>query len=195
MSPDVYKDSPVMPFADAKAFRDWLKKNYSASTGIWIQFYRKYSGTPSVTYKQALDEALCFGWIDGPIKKLDAPDWWIHKFSPRRPQSIWSVNNQRHVERLTSEGRMTAAGQRAIDTAKADGRWDKAYASTSTFELPDDFKKILTANKKALTFYDSLSKANQYAIYFRIHTARRHETKERWVNKIMQMLIEGKAFH
>lgn len=195
MSFKSYKDSPVLPFADAKAFHDWLEKNYSISTGIWIQFYRKDSGTPSVTYKQALDEALCYGWIDGPIKKLEAPDWWIHKFSPRRPQSIWSVNNQRHVERLIGEGRMTAAGQRAVDMAKADGRWEKAYASPSSFTLPEDFKQILSRNKKAQAFYDSLSKANQYAIYFRIHTAKRQETKERWIKKIMQMLLEKKTFH
>lgn len=195
MSLDTYKDSPIMPFADANIFRNWLVKNHSISTGIWIQFYRKNSGTPSVTYKQALDEALCFGWIDGPVKKLDAPDWWIHKFSPRRPQSIWSVNNQKHVERLTSEGRMTAAGKRAIDMAKADGRWDKAYASPSTFTLPEEFKRILSRNNKAHAFYTALSKANQYAIYFRIHTAKRPETKEKWMNTIMQMLIEGKTFH
>lgn len=195
MSPDIYKDSPVVPFVDANEFREWLERNHSTSTGIWIQLYRKDSGIPSVTYKQALDEALCYGWIDGPIKKLEAPDWWIHKFTPRRPQSIWSVNNQRHVERLTSEGRMTAGGQRAVDMAKTDGRWEKAYASPSSFTLPEDFKQILYKNKKAQAFYATLSKANQYAIYFRIHTAKRPETKEKWVNKIIQMLIGGKTFH
>ncbi len=195
MSLDTYKDSPVVPFADAKAFHDWLEENHSTSTGIWIKFYRKNSAIPSVTYKQALDEALCYGWIDGPIKKLDGHDWWIHKFSPRRPQSIWSVNNQKHVERLTSERRMTVAGQRAVDMAKADGRWDKAYASTSTFALPDDFKQMLNTHKKAQVFYDTLSKANQYAIYFRIHTAKRPETKDRWMKKILHMLLEGKTFH
>ena len=157
-------------------FERWLAKHHGEHGGVWIRFFKADSGHASITYAQALDVALCYGWIDGPVRKGDGVSW-IHKFTPRGKRSVWSQKNQLHVERLTKEGRMQPAGQAAIDAAKADGRWDAAYASSSTFVESPEFMAALKKSKKAAAFYATLSKANRYAIYYRLHTPKKAETK------------------
>lgn len=162
--------------------------------GIWIRHFKKDTGIETVTYAQALDESLCYGWIDGQSKSYDSTSW-LQRYCPRRPKSKWSKINRGHVERLVREKKMTAAGLSAVEAAKSDGRWDAAYDSPSNSVLPDDFVRALAKNKKAKQFFDTLSRANVYAITYRIQTAKKPETKQRWIDRIIAMLEEGKRFH
>jgi uncharacterized protein YdeI (YjbR/CyaY-like superfamily) len=187
-------DKIILPFATPAEFRAWLFTHHATHPGVWIKFAKKASGIPSVTYAEALDEALCVGWIDGPVRKLEEPHW-IHKFMPRRPRSIWSKRNQEHVERLTREGRMLPAGQAAIDAAKADGRWASAYAPPTSAEVPDDFVAEVSKNPKAKAFFDSRNKTNRFAIYFRLHTAKKPETRARRFQQLLEMMKRGEKIH
>jgi len=187
-------DFPIISFATSKKWESWLSKNHSKLNGIWLQFYKKDSKVKSVTYAQALDGALCYGWIDGQSKKYDEESW-IQKFTPRRLKSIWSKRNRENVERLYKSGKMTDAGLRVVESAKADGRWERAYDSPSTMKIPDDFLKELSKYKKAKTFFDTLNKANTYSIAWRIQTAKKPETRERWKKRILEMLKKGEKFH
>ena len=147
-----------------------------------------------MTHAEALADALCYGWIDGPLKKHDEESW-LHKFVPRRPKSLWSKRNREIVERLTETGKMMAAGLKEVEEAKADGRWDKAYDSPSKMRVPDDFMKELSKNKKARTFFGTLNKANTYAIAWRLQTAKKPETREKRMKTIIEMLAAGKPLH
>lgn len=187
-------DLPVIPFASPGDWESWLEKNHSVSKGIWLRFYKKGTGITSVYYADALDIALCYGWIDGKLKKYDEQSY-IQRFTPRRPKSLWSKRNIEHVSRLTKEGRMKPAGLREAEAAKADGRWEVAYDPQSSMVLPDDFLNELAKKNKALIFYNSLNKANQYAIAWRIQTAKRPETKEKRKNEILEMLAREEKFH
>ena len=187
-------DLEIIPFASSTDWEQWLEKNHSVSKGIWLQMYKKDSGIKSVTYPQALDVALCYGWIDGQLKSLDAL-LYTRRFTPRRPRSIWSKRNIEHIARLIKEGRMKSAGIKEAETAKADGRWDVAYDGQKNMELPTDFLELLSKHKKALEFYESLNKANQYAIAWRIQTAKRPETKEKRMKEILEMLKREEKFH
>lgn len=188
------KEQPILPFPDAAAFRHWLKENHTDHQGIWMQLAKKNSGITSITYAEALDEALCYGWIDGQKKSHDA-QCWLQKFTKRGARSVWSQINIGHIERLTNEGRMQPAGQAAVDAAKADGRWERAYHSHSNHEIPEDFLSAVSKHAKAKAFLDTLNKANRYAIYFRLTTAKKPETRARRFEQILDMLKRGEKFH
>lgn len=184
----------ILRFRSSSEFRKWLAANHRQSDGIWLRIFKKDSGEPTVTYAEALDEALCFGWIDG-LKQSHDELSWRQRFTPRRPKSGWSKINTRHVERLIKAGRMRAAGQAQINAAKKDGRWTAAYDSQSKATFPEDFLAALRPNRKAFTFFESLSKSNRYAIAYRLQTAKKPETKQRRMEMILAMLNRGEAFH
>ena len=187
-------DQPVIPFASPQKFRQWLQKHHADHPGIWMKLAKKGSGIPSITYAEALDEALCYGWIDGQKKSVDA-EYWLQKFTKRGPRSVWSKVNVDHVERLMREALMQPAGLLAVEAAKAEGRWEKAYASSSTFEMPADFLKAVAKDKTAQSTYDELNKANRYAIYFRLTTAKKPETRARRFGQLLAMLQRGEKLH
>ena len=190
----VKPDSPIRSFTTTKELTSWLAKHHAVSIGIWMQLFKKKSGIDSVTYSEALDVALCYGWIDGQKKPYDAESW-LQKFTPRRPKSIWSKRNREHVARLEKSGKMKAAGIKQVEAAKADGRWEQAYDSPSNMVVPVDFLKELAKNKKAETFFKTLNKTNTYAIVWRLQTAKKPETKNKRKNAILEMLKRGEKFH
>lgn len=188
------KEIPTITFASAGAWEQWLAANHAKSDGISLQIFKKESGVATVTYAAALDEALCYGWIDGQKKKM-VSESWIQKFTPRRAQSIWSKRNIEHIERLTNEQRMKAAGLKGYEDAKVDGRLAAAYDSPAHSTIPDELLQLLEKNKKAKAFFDSLNKTNKYAITWRLQTAKKPETREKRMNIIMEMLAKGEQFH
>lgn len=183
-----------MTFAGPKEWRNWLAKNYTLQTGVWIKIAKKDSGIASVTRAQALDEALCFGWIDGQAKSID-DSFYYQKFTPRRARSMWSKVNIGKVEVLIAEGKMQASGMAEIERAKADGRWDAAYASPANAVMPHELEAAFKTNKKAKDFFESLNKTNKYAVIWRIETARTPETRARRLAKLMAMLEAGEKLH
>lgn len=187
-------ESSDVTFRDQGEFRSWLSENADLSEGIWLRFAKKDSGEQSITYAQALDEALCFGWIDGQKKPCDQISW-LQRFCPRRPRSNWSKINIQHAERLTKEGRMTPRGLEEIEAAKGDGRWATAYDSPKDAEPPDDFLQELAKDPSALAFFKTLNRANVYAIVYRLQTAKRPETREKRMKLILEMMADGKKFH
>ena len=184
---------PILEFKTAKAFETWLVKNHDNSTGLWIKIFKKDSGEKTVSYAEALDIALCYGWIDGQKQAFDELAW-LQKFCPRREKSIWSKINIGHVERLINEGRMRPGGLKAIEKAKADGIWEKAYDSPSKMTMPEDFLKELSKNKKAEAFFKGLNKTNLFTIGFRLQTAKKQETREKRMKEIIEMLAKGEKF-
>jgi uncharacterized protein YdeI (YjbR/CyaY-like superfamily) len=184
----------ILSFRSSSEFRRWLAANHRQSDGIWLRIFKKDSGKASVTYAEALDEALCFGWIDGQKQRGDGASW-LQRFTRRRPKSGWSKRNTQHAERLIKAGRMRAAGQSEIDAAKKDGRWTAAYDPPSKATLPEDFLAALRRNKKAQTFFASLNKANRYAIAYRLQTAKKPETRQKRMEMILAMLGRSEAFH
>ena len=187
-------DLPVIPFSKSLEWEQWLEQNHAVSKGIWLLMYKKATGIASVNYAQVLDVALCYGWIDGQRKSIDELSY-MQRFTPRRARSIWSKRNIKHIACLTKEGRMKLAGLKEAEAAKADGRWEQAYDSPANMSLPDDFLTNLKNDKKAFAFYKSLNKANQYAIAWRLQTAKRPETKEKRMNEILAMLKREEKFH
>jgi uncharacterized protein YdeI (YjbR/CyaY-like superfamily) len=181
-------------FRSEREFREWLAKEHRRADGVVLRIYKKGSGVASITYAEALDQALCFGWIDGQKMPLDQKAW-LQKFSPRRSKSKWSKKNTEHVERLLRIGQMTAAGLEEVEAAKADGRWAAAYDSPANATLPLDFVQELDRSPKAKAFFSSLSKANLYAIAYRLQTAKRPETKTKRIKLIIEMLSRGEKFH
>lgn len=188
------KSAPVKAFSSAAEWREWLAKNYAKSNGVWLRIYKKGSGKKTVSYAEALDEALCYGWIDGQLKTFDDRSY-LHKFTPRGAKSVWSKVNKEHIERLRKEGRMQPAGLAAVAAAKKDGRWDKAYDSPSKMEVPPDFLKALAKNKNANTFFETLNRANRYAIAWRLQTAKKPETRQKRMDAIIAMLSRKEKFH
>ncbi|HEY6020638.1 MAG TPA: YdeI/OmpD-associated family protein [Candidatus Paceibacterota bacterium] len=184
----------IKPFATTVEWRAWLAKMHAKSDGIWVRIYKKASGKKTVTYAKALDDALCFGWIDGQKKAYDAESF-LQRFTPRRPKSIWSKRNREHVARLIKEKRMTAAGLREVAAAKRDGRWDSAYDAPSSMQIPEDFLKNLKKDQKAYEFFKTLNRANVYAIAWRLQTAKKAETRVRRMEALLSMMSEGKKLH
>jgi uncharacterized protein YdeI (YjbR/CyaY-like superfamily) len=184
----------TLAFKTPLEFRSWLEKNHADTDGIWLRIFKKDSGEKSITYAEALDQALCYGWIDGQKNAHDDRSW-LQKFTPRRARSGWSRLNTSHAERLIEAGQMTRAGLAAIEAAKADGRWQAAYDSPRNAAPPDDFLQALEKNKKAKTFFKTLNRANIYAIVYRLQTAKKPETRERRMKKILEMLERGEKFH
>ncbi len=188
------KITKVLAFKTSNAFEKWLAKNHNKVTGIWLRFFKKDSGKATITYKEAVDEALCYGWIDGQANKYD-DESWIQKFTPRGAKSIWSKKNTGNIERLTTLGKMRSPGLEEVEKAKADGRWAKAYDSPKEMQIPDDFMQQLSKNKKAKAFFETLNKTNKYAIGWRLQTAKKPETKEKRIKIIVEMLSNGQKFH
>jgi uncharacterized protein YdeI (YjbR/CyaY-like superfamily) len=184
----------ILHFESSADFRRWLEKNHAASDGVWLRFFKKHSGGKSLTYAEALDQALCYGWIDSQAKPFDASSW-LQKYTPRRAKSGWSKRNTLHVKRLTKAGCMAPAGLKAVQAAKADGRWKAAYASPRNARPPEDFLRELAKNKRAKAFFETLNKANVYAIVYRLQTAKKPETREKRMTMILAMMDQGKAFH
>jgi uncharacterized protein YdeI (YjbR/CyaY-like superfamily) len=184
----------VLFFRSAAEFRKWLVANHRQADGIWLRISKKNSAEPSVSYAEALDEALCFGWIDGQKLPRDGSSW-LQGFSRRRSKSGWSKINTKHAERLAATKRMQPAGQAEIDAAKKDGRWTAAYDSPSSATFPEDFLAALSRDKRAKAFFESLNKSNLYAIAYRLQTAKKPETREKRLAMILGMLAAGKAFH
>jgi uncharacterized protein YdeI (YjbR/CyaY-like superfamily) len=185
---------PVIAFQTAKEWRTWLSKNSQVSIGVWLKISKKDSKEKTITYAEALEESLCYGWIDGQKKSLDEQAW-LQKFCPRGPKSIWSKVNIAHIEILAKAGKMEPEGLKAVASAKADGRWKAAYDSPSKMTVPDDFINELSKNKKALEFYKTLNKANLFSIAFRLQTAKKPETRRKRVEVILDMLSKGQKFH
>lgn len=171
-----------------------MEKNHAGSDGVGLRIFKKDSGEKSITYAEALDEALCFGWIDGQKKAFDELSW-VQKFTPRRAKSGWSKRNTEHVERLIKAGQMTRAGLEVVEAAKADGRWQAAYDSQRNAAPPEDFLKALAKDKKAKAFFATLNKANIYSIVYRLQTAKTPETREKRMKMILDMLSCGEKFH
>jgi uncharacterized protein YdeI (YjbR/CyaY-like superfamily) len=181
-------------FRSSKELRAWMAKEHARACGLLLRIYKKNSGVPSVTYAEALDQALCFGWIDGQKLPFDANSW-VQKFTPRRAKSGWSKINVANVDRLIQEGQMKPAGLKEVEAAKADGRWATAYDSSANATVPPEFVKKLARNAKAKQFYATLNKANLYSIAYRLQTAKRSETKIKRIKLIIDMLARGEKFH
>jgi uncharacterized protein YdeI (YjbR/CyaY-like superfamily) len=181
-------------FKTAAEFRDWLQTNHTQCDGLWLKLFKKASGEPSITYAEALDQALCFGWIDGQKKSCDER-CWLQKFTPRRKGSGWSKTNTQHAERLIGAGLMESAGLKEIEAAKGDGRWQAAYDSPSKATPPEDFLAALATNRKAEQFFQTLNKSNVYAIVYRLQTAKKPETRARRMKMILEMLERGEKYH
>ena len=187
-------DQPIISFNSPEEWNEWLEQNHSNSNGLWLRIFKKDTGIPTTTHAQALQEALCFGWIDGQAKKYDEISY-LQKFTPRRTKSIWSKRNVEYVAQLEKEGRMKPAGREQIEAAKADGRWDRAYDSPVNMNMPEDFLTELAKNEKALAFFKTLNKTNTFAIGWRLQTAKKPETREKRMKMILEMLAREEKFH
>lgn len=187
-------DIPVIPFPTQSAWASWLEKNHAASTGVWIHFAKKDSGIPSVTYPEALDVALCYGWIDSQKKSHDAKTF-VQKFTPRGKRSIWSTINRDKALALIESRAMKPAGLTEVERARSDGRWESAYAPQARATVPADLQAALDANEKASAFFATLKGQNRYAILFRIHTAKKPETRARRIAEFVAMLERHETFH
>ncbi len=190
----IWKDGEeILFFKTQKEWEDWLEKNHAKTSAIWLKFFKKASGVKALTYDEALDIALCFGWIDGVVNKYDENSY-LQRFTPRRAKSNWSKVNTQHIERLTNLGKMRPSGLEAVVAAKVDGRWEQAYNSPANAIIPDDFLEEIKKHKKAKAFFDTLSKSNRYFIAYQIETAKKEETRERRKKVILEKLEKGEKF-
>jgi uncharacterized protein YdeI (YjbR/CyaY-like superfamily) len=187
-------DIPVLGFEDQKAWAAWLSKNGKTATGLWLKLAKKAGGPKALTYDEALESALCYGWIDGQKKGFDETAW-LQKFTPRGPKSIWSKINCAKAEALIANGQMKPAGLKAVEAAKADGRWEAAYDSQRTGGVPDDFQVELDRHPKAKAFFATVNSANRYAFLFRIQTAKKAETRAKRIQQFIEMLERGETIH
>ncbi|MGN7724796.1 YdeI/OmpD-associated family protein [Luteimonas sp. 22616] len=193
MAAELPDDLPVKAFRTAAAWEKWLAAHRD-DRGIWLKIAKKDAGIATVTYAQALDVALCHGWIDGQKRGCDDA-FFLQRFTPRRPKSLWSKINIGHVERLAAAGRMQAAGLREIEAAKADGRWEAAYAGAAEMTVPEELDAALAKNRKARAFFDRLDRTNRYAVCWRVQTAKKPETRAARVEKLVAMLAKGEKIH
>jgi uncharacterized protein YdeI (YjbR/CyaY-like superfamily) len=187
-------DFQIVSFNSKEAFESWLDQHHHVAKGIWLRFYKKGSGIPSIVYKEALDVALCYGWIDSQLDKSNEASY-LQKFTPRRPKSLWSKRNIENVMRLEEEGRMRPSGMLETEKAKNDGRWEKAYDSPGNMEIPDDFIQELSKSKKAFAFFESLNRTNKYTIGWRIQTAKTEEIRSKRIKEILTMMDKEEKFH
>ena len=181
-------------FATAKAWTAWLDKNHVASPGLWLRLAKKGSPIRSATYAEALEAALCYGWIDAQ-KKAESEQTWLQRFTPRRNKSIWSKVNREKAEVLIQAGRMHPGGLEQVERAKQDGRWDAAYDSPAGAEVPDDLQAALNRNAKAEAFFAGLDRANRYAVLWRVQTAKRAGTRARRIQQFVEMLARHEKLH
>ena len=187
-------DLPVKPFKNQGAWEKWLATNHAKSAGIWMQIAKKASGIASVNYQEALDVALCYGWIDGQKQPYDDQSW-LQRFTPRGPRSLWSKINTGKADALIKSGRMQPPGLAAIEAAKASGRWESAYQPSSATEVPPELKAALDEHPKAKAFFETLRGANRYALIFRVHTAKKPETRAKRVADFIDMLERGETVY
>ena len=185
---------PEIGFRTIAAWSAWLAKHHASSPGFWMRIARKTSRTPSISYAEALEVALAWGWIDGQKARGDA-EAWLQKFTPRSPRSVWSQINVAKANALIARGEMQPAGLVAVERAKQSGAWDRAYASPSKVEVPADFLAALAARPPAQRFFEQLESANRYAILFRIHTAKRPETRARRIAALADLCARGERLH
>lgn len=194
MAPVVPKQEKIREFADRPAFEQWLAAHHDTEDELWLKIHKKGSGLPSVTSREALDVALCWGWIDGIRKPFDVKSF-LQRYVPRGRKSIWSQINREHVERLIREGRMQPGGLQQVEAAKADGRWDKAYASARTMEFPHDLLAAIEAEPQAMERFGQLNAQNRYALAFRTHNMKTAEGRRRKIASLVEMLKRGETPH
>ncbi|MFF4872805.1 YdeI family protein [Streptomyces sp. NPDC000961] len=180
--------------ADSAALRAWLLNNHTTSPGVWLALTRKGGSVTTLTWQQAVDEALCFGWIDGQARKRDEESSW-RRLTPRRPRSVWSQRNVANVARLEAAGLMLPAGRAAVDAAKADGRWTAAYAPSSEAEVPADLRAAIAADPTAQAMFDMLTRTNRFALINRVNAAKRAETRTRKITECVAMLVRHETLH
>lgn len=188
------EELPIILFEKSNDFALWLEENGTKSSDLWLRLAKKASGITSVTYAEALDVALCYGWIDGQKQSHDESSW-LQKFTPRRPKSIWSKINCAKADALIASGQMQAAGLAEVERAKQDGRWEAAYDSHSAATMPDAFQAALDGNAEAKSFFATLNSANRYAILFRIQTAKKAETRTKRIQEFIRMLENHEKIH
>jgi uncharacterized protein YdeI (YjbR/CyaY-like superfamily) len=186
-------DLPVLAFPDQAAFEAWLEENATAP-GVYVKLAKKGAGVPSVTYAELVESALCFGWIDGRSNRLD-DRFYLQRMTPRRAKSVWSQKNVDAVEALTEAGRMRPTGLAAVEAARADGRWERAYAGSATITVPDDLAAALAAEPAAQREFEVLDGANRYAVLWRVHTAGTSATRAKRIATLVQMLADGRRIH
>jgi uncharacterized protein YdeI (YjbR/CyaY-like superfamily) len=184
-------DLPVLAFADQAALEEWLEAEHATAPGLYVRLAKKGSGVPSVTYAELVESALCFGWIDGRSQRLDETSY-LQRITPRRPRSVWSQKNVAAVEALTAAGRMRPAGSAQVEAARADGRWERAYAGPATMTVPDDLAAALAAVPVAQQAFDALDGRNRYAVLHRVATAATPQTRARRIAAVVTMLAEGR---
>lgn len=187
-------DLPVLTFSDAAAFDAWLGAGGAASPGCWLVLAKKGSGATTLSRDEAVDVALCHGWIDGQARPVDERFWSV-RFTPRKPGSRWAALNCARVERLIAAGRMTRRGLAEVEAAKADGRWDAAYQPPSRIVVPDDLQAALDAVPAAKTAFETLDGANRFAVLYRVTTAKKPQTRANWIDKLVAMLARGETIH
>lgn len=185
---------PTLTFATPQAWEAWLEQNGGSSAGVWLRLAKKSAEAPTVTYAQAVEGALCHGWIDGQ-KQAESAHYWLQRFTPRGARSLWSQTNRRKAEALIASGRMRPAGLQAIQRAREDGRWDAAYAPASTAAVPEDLQRALDAHPKARQFFATLNSRNRYAILFRVQNAKKPETRARKIAEFVEMLGRGETLY
>ena len=185
---------PILAFANAAAWEAWLAEQPRDAPGVWLKLAKKSAGAASVSKAEAIDGALCHGWIDGQLNPYDE-HWWLIRFTPRKARSIWSEKNRTRADALIAAGRVAAAGKAEIDAAKADGRWKAAYAPQSTITMPDDLAAALAEEPRARAFFDSLESSNRYAILYRVHEAKKPETRAARIAKFVGMCVRGERVH
>lgn len=184
----------IISFDTQQDWEVWLKEHHADTKGVWLKISKKGASAPSVSYAEALDGALCYGWIDGQKAPFD-DKYWLQKFTQRGARSIWSKVNCDKATALIAEGRMQPAGLRQVELARSDGRWDSAYESQSKITVPGDFQRELDKNQKAKDFFNTLNSANRYAFLFRIHTAKKPETRSARIQKFIEMLSQHQKLH
>jgi uncharacterized protein YdeI (YjbR/CyaY-like superfamily) len=187
-------DFPVIGFEDGAGWESWLAEHHATAAGAWLKIAKKGAGQRTVSYAEALDVALCYGWIDGQKGGLDE-EFWLQRFTPRKPRSRWSQINTEKAAALVETGRMRPAGLREVEAARADGRWDAAYAGQAAITVPDDLARELARNEAARAFFETISSVNRYAILYRIGDAKRPETRARRIAAYVAMLAEGQTIH
>ena len=187
-------DLPVLDFADQAALEAWLEAEGDTAAGVYVKLAKKGAGVPSVTYAELVESCLCFGWIDGRSNRLD-DRFYLQRITPRRARSIWSQKNVDAVEALTLAGRMRPAGLAAVEAARADGRWERAYAGSADITVPDDLAAALAAQPAAQREFEALDGANRYAVLWRVHTAASDTTRANRITTLVQMLAEGRHIH
>jgi uncharacterized protein YdeI (YjbR/CyaY-like superfamily) len=185
---------PTLAFATQRAFATWLSKHHASADGLWIKMAKAKSGIESINYQEALELALCWGWIDGQSRRVD-DTWFVQKFTPRRARSMWSKINRERVIALIAAGKMKPPGLAEIERAKQDGRWDRAYDSPSRATPPEDLQAALAKNRKAAAFFAKLDSVNRYAILHRVQTAKKPETRARRIAKFVEMLAHHEKLH